>query len=108
MSHESKGKLRYPFAALLILGLFVLYPILVKLCTDYDGVPWTLYPTTGTCWSEGGDYVFTNLGIATGICIGVGLTGCIVSQILYKKHHDPFRNVQNVRSGTNTGYVTIA
>lgn len=85
MTLESKSQLRYPFVALLIIGIFGLYPLLTILCARADGVDWTLYATSGECWTEN-DGAYLNLGAATGLCIGVGLMGSIVSHLVYKNH----------------------
>mmetsp|Transcript_3782 Transcript_3782/g.4315 ORF Transcript_3782/g.4315 Transcript_3782/m.4315 type:complete len:116 (-) Transcript_3782:84-431(-) len=101
MTLESKSQLRYPFIALLIIGIFGLYPLLTILCAKAGGVDWTLYATSGECWSEANG-TYLRLGVATGLFIGVGLMGSIVSHLVYKNH--PIEQHQDDTNAESTIY----
>jgi hypothetical protein len=84
------------FAAVLAAG-FLCYLILTVLCARADGNAWTLIRTDGECWSEGGDAPFTELGLATGGLLGVGLFGTLIMTCqvaVMKKQHDRARHHQ--------------
>lgn len=63
---------------LLAPGFFFLYLPLTILCARADHRPWRLYPGDSlNCMSEGGDFLFGNLGLLAGLAMGAGFAGLL-------------------------------